>query len=519
MGADLIGVPQRRSIVAALSVAAAIAVVLGVLFYATGGRVAYTMDSLTYRDVALHFLSGQSIQSSNVTTLAPVLEPFLNWPPAYPALWAVWAAVTGAGSIDAVPVQLNLVLLAISTLAVFWLGWMVTGQPLSAALLATVSGLVPTHLIVYGHAWSEALFIPMLLLAYACFWKYRITSGRFVWLVMAALLIGGSNWVRYAGVAFLPLLGLSVLVASASGIGRRIVHAAAAVLLGLGVVFPLWLRNWQLSGHISGSTRGGMPRSSRWMEDAVNVIDLIEHVFFSFSMVLRANLEVPMLLLAAWVAYRAFRRCRLRWLRPPEVWLPLVWAGGYVLFLLYARRIQTTIDLDLRMLAVAFPFILLAMLPALKVASLTAGVSGIRILVALWLGLLACAGLQEADRVRQSYAADAIPRWRSAFGLGYRDLSATSPTSLALVRDLTVLAPSTLVLTDFRALYLRYLTGLRVYAPQGDACGLWSSHPGDVVLFIGAKDLPGWAADCLHKQPQWRLLRPTGKAVPSMYAD
>jgi len=39
------------------------------------------------------------------------------------------------------------------------------------------------------------------------------------------------------------------------------------------------------------------------------------------------------------------------------------------------------------------------------------------------------------------------------------------------------------------------------------------------LLLIGATELPAWAIACLKQNPQWRLLRPTGRALPSMYAD
>lgn len=496
----------------------AVVMVLGLMQYATGGRVAYTMDSLTYRDAALHFVAGHPMQATNVMAQTPELQPLLNWPPAYPALWALVLSLQGS-LVDGVPSLLNPVLLVITTLAISWVCLRVTGKPVIAAVMAIVNAFTPTSMIVYGHAWSETLFIPVLLLAYAFFWKYRISEGKFLWLAIAAILVGSSNWVRYAGVVFLPILGFSVLAASSSAFGRRIWHAAGAMLVGAAVAFPLWLRNWQLAGNISGSTRGGVPKVDRWLEDLTIIVDLFEHCFFAFSMVLRANLEIPILVAASFVVYKAFRRSGVQWLRPPEVWLPMVWLAGYLLFLLYARKIQTTVDLDLRMVAIAFPFLVLAIAPFVNAAFSGRAMDTRKILAVFLLGLLVHAGMDQAHTTRENYATDGISRWRSAFGLGYRELRDTSPTSRAIKESIGPTDAATVILTDYRALYIRYLTDAKAYSPEGNDCKQWANITTGGILFLGGVELPPWAVDCLKEKSQWRLLRPSGKAAPSMYVD
>jgi 4-amino-4-deoxy-L-arabinose transferase-like glycosyltransferase len=510
--------PRSVMLTVALAVMTA-ATVIGLMQYAIGGRVAYTMDSLTYRDAALNFIAGHPMQSSNVMSQSPVLLPLLNWPPAYPALWASVVSL-GSVNIDDAPSLLNPVLLVLTTLTIFWICWKVTGNSALACAVAIVNAFTPTSMIVYGHAWSETLFIPLLLLAYAAFWKYRISQERFLWLAAAALFIGIANWVRYAGVAFFPILGFSVLVASGTVFGKRMLHAAGAMLLGVALVFPLWLRNWQLAGNISGSTRGGAPGANRWLEDSATIIDLFEHCFFAFSMVLRANLEIPLLVAVAFVIYKAFHRQGVQWLRPPEIWLPIVWMTGYLLFLLYARRIQTTVDLDLRMIAVAFPFLLLAMTPAANTAFSERSFNFGKILIVLLFSLPINAGLYEALKTHENYATYGVPRWRSAFGLGYRDLRNTSPTSRAIQENLGHIDPHAIILTDYRALYIRYLTGVEAYSPYNDKdCARWMGGLAQKVLYINSRKLPAWAIDCLNSDSQWRLLRPTGRAAPSMYTD
>lgn len=500
--------PTPRRILAAISpVLIALTMVLALMHYSTGGRVAYTMDSLTYRDAALNFIAGHPMQVTNVMTQAPERQPLLVWPPAYPALWASVASL-GNADIDDVPSLLNPVLLGITTLTIFWVCWMITGRLVIACIVAIMSAFAPPSMIVYGHAWSETLFIPLLLLAYAAFWKYRISREKFIWLAAAAIFIGIANWVRYAGVAFLPILGFSVLAASGAVFGKRILHASGATLLSVALVSPLWFRNWQLAGNISGSTRGGVAGSDRWIQDTATIFDLFEHSLFAFSYMLRANLEIPLILAAIFVAIGVFRRHGVRWLRPTEIWLPIVWLTGYLLFLLYARMLQK-IDMDMRMLAVAPPFLLLAITPAVNAAFSGRSFELRKILIIFLLGLLIYSGLNEADRTHENYASAGEPRWRANYAQYYLDMRNTSPASHALQESIGPIHPSTLILTDYRALYIRYLTGALAYSPYtGKDCADWTVSHAEGLILIRSPELPPWAIGCLKENSQWRLLRP-----------
>lgn len=286
------------------------------------------MDSLSYRDAALNFIAGRPMQATNVLAMSPEHQPFLLWPSGYPALWATVARF-GNIPIDDVPSLLNPVLLGISTLTLFWIVCLVTGKPVIAFIVATASAFVPSNMIVFGHAWSETAFIPLLLLAYAAFWKYRVSHESLIWLAIAATCIGLANWIRYAGVAFFPIMFASVLAFSVSTLGKRLLHALGATLLSLALTFPLWLRNWQLSGSISGTLRGGVVPKDRLIQDAFAILDLFEHSFFAFSMVLRANLEIPIIIAALYVFVTALRRHGVHWLLGSEIWLPIFWAISF----------------------------------------------------------------------------------------------------------------------------------------------------------------------------------------------
>jgi hypothetical protein len=140
-------------------------------------------------------------------------------------------------------------------------------------------------------------------------------------------------------------------------------------------------------------------------------------------------------------------------------------------------------------------------------------------LMTLLLGLLVYSGFNEANRAREAYATASVPRWRSAFAMAFRDMRNTSPTSKAMIESIGAVDASTVILTDYRALYIRYLTGARAYAPQELDCANWRTASANVLILIGAKEMPPWVEACLKENAHWKLLRPTGRAAPSMYAD
>lgn len=61
-------------------------------------------------------------------------------------------------------------------------------------------------------------------------------------------------------------------------------------------------------GNISGSSRSGVVPNDRLIQDASAILDLIEHSFFAFSMVLRANLEIPIIIAIVYILVTALRR-------------------------------------------------------------------------------------------------------------------------------------------------------------------------------------------------------------------
>lgn len=508
-----------------------LAAALWLWFYSTGGVVSYTMDSLTYRDAALNLLAGRPWMATNVISNTPVHLPLAVWPPGYSSLWALTSFGFGL-DIDAVPRILVPTLLAITTLSIFWIVMLMSGKPGVAGALAALHAFTPTSLAVFGHAWSETLSLPLCLLSFAAVWKYAsasTTRSQLWWLAITALLIAMVNWTRYSAVVFLPLVFMTLLLLNRLPVMHRLGHAILFAMLSLGCVLPLWVRNFQLTGSISGSNRGGAPRYvlDRFIDDIHTIFELFEQGFFSFDALLRAHLEIPLFLLTLYLLWRALKLNGYRFLFAPSVWMPLLWAAGTVSFLLLARSLQTQLDMDYRMLAMTTPFCILVLVSPLQAAIPPLPQRLTSLFVAVVMGLMINTGISEAHRVQDNRAEGRNPSWRGKFALVYRDLSEASRASRAIQAALAGVSADTLVLTDYRGLFIRYLSNVRAFQVISLAeCMQWAATNKAGVLLTGYSNpaiahLPEgrWASECSALNPGWKVIQVTGRGSHSMMVD
>jgi hypothetical protein len=331
-----------------------------------------------------------------------------------------------------------------------------------------------------------------------------------------------ANWTRYTGVVFLPLLAISVFVLADGRVAKRAGHGIAALALAVLVVLPLWRHNLSVSGKLSGSDRGGLTAHAveRLLSDIETAIELFKQSLFAFDMLIRAHLAVPMALLASYLLVRSIRKLDLKMTFPVEVWLPGLWLIANLAFLFYARIAQRTVDMDFRMVAIAAPFFFFAITPWINRALSDHKPSLAKIFSVLVLGLFSYTGIQESMRVHANYLDGKAPGWRPNFGLVYRDLTEASLNTRLLKENIEHLAQSPLLLTDYRALYIRYLIGANAYAVHDEnACKAWVSRYSSGILLIGMKDSVGWAQACVNTNSGWRLHQVIGRAAPSMMAQ
>lgn len=521
---------KHNLLIFACSVASVLTALL-LWFYATGGAIAYTMDSLTYRDAALNLLDGRPWMATNVISESPTYLPMVVWPPGYSSLWA-FASYALNISIDQVPRVLVPTLLGITTLCIFYIAMMMTGRPAIAGAVATLNAFTPTSMAVFGHAWSETLAIPLSLLSFAAIWTYSespTSRAQIKWLSISALLIAMSNWTRYSAVVLLPLAFFTVLVITRLPMARKLFHASFVIVLTLVCIAPLWIRNIQLTGSISGSNRGGAPHDviDRFVDDTHSIFQLFELAVFNFDVVLRANLEVPLILLFFFLLARAVKVKGPHIFEDSNLWIPLMWTGGSLSFLLLARSLQTQLDLDYRMLATATPFAVLVLAWPMQSSAPVSANKLKALILAVGIGLMANTGVSEAQRVHKNRVAGKAPNWRANFAVVYRDLTDSSKSTRAIRAALKGIPTGSLVLTDYRALYIRYLSGANAFQVDGlEKCSAWVSKNKAGTLMTGFSDpmfeqlpLTKWAEQCQLLNPSWKIIQIKGQGSHSMMVD
>ena len=233
--------------------------------------VAATPDSINYLEAAANVRSGHGlVLNAYHLDGRPAFTPFTLWPPLYPLVLALVPASGGSGVTAAA--SLNAVLLAFSAWLLFALLRPHTGARV-ALPMALVFMLAPSTLTVFAHAWSEALFTPLLLLTAAAFFRCLPAPGyesrrHAVRLLVFTALLAALAWCRYVGLTFALLLPFAWLaVRRRRGAPVTIALSAALYAASVGA---LLLRNWRLSGTAAGLV---LPRSAKGLGD--NVTDLL----------------------------------------------------------------------------------------------------------------------------------------------------------------------------------------------------------------------------------------------------
>lgn len=432
---------------------------VGWYLYVGQGHVSYTMDSLTYRDVALNILNGNGFVTTNTVDTTTQFFPVFLWPPAYPALWATLAS--SGIDIDIVPKVLTPLFYIATLVLVYLIGAKLAKSKPAGAIATFLYVAFPSGLAIFNFAWSETLFIPLILSAFFALLKYSAAQdkARVGWLGIAILSIGLANWTRYSGAIFLPLLGFSVLLMTEGSLAKKLklsfVTTAASMLL----VAPLWIRNYMMTGFISGSSRDGYTRIgavAQLANDIEILWNLVVYPLFGFSTVIYALFGFPLLMLTVYVVWKD----RVRILNPDKLLvLTFAWAATNLAFMLYARVVQQGIDFDYRILATTAPFAIVGTVAWLTTEKLKSPQSA---LLATMVVFMSITLFSEGLRVHGEIVGNSSPYWRKlVFGVVWRDLHKDHGYSKSI--RLPAMPNNAVILTDYRGVYMRYLTGRSAY--------------------------------------------------------
>lgn len=374
---------------------AALIVLLG-LSHGHGGA-ATSSDSLTYFNVAKSIAAGRGVLAPDYQLGSDAFAPITLWPPLYPALLSTLCVDTPctAAGVRALTVYLNLLLELLAALVFLVLAGKLVGKWLALAATAGLL-LLPAIQITYMFVWSEAVFIPLILLSFYFADRYfeqacgnRPDSVR-AWpmLLLAIVVVAVASYTRYVGVAFAIALLLSLFIFGSGAIPRRLKAVVWSGLLYSVLISPLLLSNLSRSGHLSGGERGAP--TFRLFEDCIALYRLVVQELFGAQWLL---LSVWLLVVLALVSLRYYQAravtCGARAAEAGEgagrlLPMAVLWSLCYLAFLLISRSVQQ-VDLDTRMLVVILPFMLLALLALTRYLSayLPLGVSALPLVTVL----------------------------------------------------------------------------------------------------------------------------------------
>ena len=130
---------------------------------------------------------------------------------------------------------------------------------------------------------------------------------------------------------------LNTLNSTRAAIPRRVLATIAYGLIALTMV--LALMQYATGGRVAYTMDSlshrdaalnfiaghSMQATNVMKHDTATIFDLFEHSLFAFSYMIQANLELPLTAAVILLVITALRRHGVQWLRPPEIWLPIVW--------------------------------------------------------------------------------------------------------------------------------------------------------------------------------------------------
>ncbi len=218
---------------------------MGSLLLATRQGIGISPDSLVYIGAARNLADGAGL-TIPFGGEPGMVNPMVSRAPFY----AILIAGSSLAGVDPLAGArwINALLFGANILLVGFLGFYLTrGAVWTAVLTAFLMMTSLAMLTIHAYAWSEAVFILLGIGGLFLLSRY-LENGRFLWLLLAAICIGLANFTRYAGLPFIAVGGLGILLFDKRPWPRRLVNAA---VFGILAVLPLVLwfyRNARVGG-------------------------------------------------------------------------------------------------------------------------------------------------------------------------------------------------------------------------------------------------------------------------------
>ncbi len=379
------------------------------IIYSTPWGVGLTLDSVSYIGGARGLLAGKGYAMNIGNDTWRALVTYL---PGFPLL-LVLAGIFGLDPLDSarfVQAGLFAVNIALTGIVIRTTTGGMTWPALVGALLVLFS---PDMLRLHAFAWSEPLFLTLILIAFGMLGAF-LDRSQWSMLIGAGIALGLAYLTRYAALFFIALAPLTVLLIGGETPKRRII--ASLVLLGLSSIA---LIGWEVRNRMLEIS----PRKPlAW--HAVTQAELHRGLRTVRGWIVPDGSSAGVLVVAAgtgvvgavgsWLIARRSTPSHGGALGTPPTLLSIA-AAGYILFILLAITLyDSRIPLDFRILSPAF--ILLVIAGGCWLSRGRRSVIGVAIACAL-LPLYAAASVSHVQTMRRTGLGFTAPRWRQSQAL------------------------------------------------------------------------------------------------------
>jgi hypothetical protein len=256
--------------------------------------VGVSPDSVVYLSAADSVLAGEGLQTivHHFTSASPSVQPLVGFPPTYPLLLSLSGSLSNNRLNGAK--WLHIFLFAINIFLLGMIAYFASARSALATAMASLIALSSARFLeIQMMAWSEAPFVLFSLCAVLLIMFY-IRSLNYLLLASAAVSTSLALTTRYAGVALLPPLVLTILLLGDRRGGRRIRDAAIFLCIAI-----LPLGTWLLRNVIvvQSATRRTLTLRAVTISD----LDKIVNALFAFELPSIGNiaLKIAVLLFGA----------------------------------------------------------------------------------------------------------------------------------------------------------------------------------------------------------------------------
>lgn len=420
-------------------------------------------DSVAYLDIANNIKNGHGFTATDFSLDNAGKQTFTikrYWPPLYADLLSVF--IDDASDVKTVSI-ISRILLAISIVFVFFITYESIG---SAALLSSLLLCITVPIItIYTYAWSETLFIPILIIIIWASIEYLELSRRppiyrvAISLILLTMLIMLA-YTRYIGIAFAVLLPVIYFFSNRDTLDRILLPAAALVYIT--AVGYLLYENYIITGYISGMARP--PSDETITEILIDVYHAILTIFPTTAIPI-----ISALIITASIVYfiktqsthtfdiNADKKPRLR------LYILSIVTSVYLIAIISLRSFKQFDMLDVRLLspALATLFILLTILPSFFKINSRTGLF-VYLVSFFYIASLSINGYEQWLYTSKNWKAQETPRLRLNNKIVYNNFTKSPETINDNKKLFSMLTQDRGIIVIDKPLIYKFITGAKV---------------------------------------------------------